>query len=568
MKELKNFIKLLDPQSKKSVSYIILINFIISLFEFLSVASIYPFLIMLTNETKPIFIENILGFFKIEEGQGFYFFITIILSFLFVKNIMSIYLNFIVQNFLVKNFNYIALSTIKKMLGLSYIDIINLTSPIFIRNTKEIVFSARNYLMCVILLYTEIILITFLILLLFLISFEFTLLTMGILTLFLLLISSLSKSRIQKWGKERNELYSSINSSLIEIFNSFRELKIYSNYNFYLNNFKLKNFNFSIKQRNIEFFSSITRYLFEIIVVVFLSAALFLTKIEISLDYLPTIGIFVFSFFRLYPSFTKISYLKTVLRSNLNSINILEDIQNQHTESIKEETKNNELKFDNFIKVKELSFGYDGKKSLFKNLNLTINKGEIIGITGKNGSGKTTLCNIILSLIRPQSGLIQVDDRFDVQENLYNYRKIISFIPQNIFLLNDTIKNNITFNLDEKKIDHERLNKALKVTGLSGLDLELKNRHNSLIGENGSHLSGGQRQRIAIARAVYRDSEIIIMDEHTSSLDLNTEKELLNEMKQLFKNKTLIIISHKKQVQEFCDKNYLLENCKLSEIKQ
>ena len=189
-------------------------------------------------------------------------------------------------------------------------------------------------------------------------------------------------------------------------------------------------------------------------------------------------------------------------------------------------------------------------------------------ITAPSGSGKTTLCNIILSLIRPQSGLIQVDDRFDVQENLYNYRKIISFIPQNIFLLNDTIKNNITFNLDEKKIDHERLNKALKVTGLSGLDLELKNRHNSLIGENGSHLSGGQRQRIAIARAVYRDSEIIIMDEHTSSLDLNTEKELLNEMKQLFKNKTLIIISHKKQVQEFCDKNYLLEDCKLSEIKQ
>ena len=134
------------------------------------------------------------------------------------------------------------------------------------------------------------------------------------------------------------------------------------------------------------------------------------------------------------------------------------------------------------------------------------------------------MCNIILSLIKPQKGIIVVDNKFDIQSVLKDFRNIVSFIPQNIFLLNDTIKNNITFNLDENLVDNKKLDDVIKVSGLEEINELINKRHNSLVGENGSNLSGGQRQRIAIARALFRNSQIIIMDEHTALLMLLPKK--------------------------------------------
>ena len=236
-----------------------------------------------------------------------------------------------------------------------------------------------------------------------------------------------------------------------------------------------------------------------------------------------------------------------MLNSNENSIDILLDINKTKVE-IDKDLPNNTFNFEfkNNIKIENLSFGYE-KNNILKDLNLVINKGDIIGISGKNGSGKTTFCNILLSIIKPKSGKIIVDDTYDLENYLKEYRNIVSFIPQNIFLLNDTIKNNITFNLEDNLIDNEKLKKVIKISGLDEINKKISDRYNSLIGENGTNLSGGQRQRVAIARSLFRESEIIIMDEHTSALDSSTEEELLNEMKSLFKDKTIIIISHRKK---------------------
>ena len=421
--------------------------------------------------------------------------------------------------------------------------------------------------MSLILISTEVVMVFSLFVLLLLISFKITLVTIAILSLFLFFLTKLSKNKITFLGKVRNDSYSKLNSSLIEIFNSFRELKIYSNINFYIQNFSRQNMNFAKSQRNIEFFSGITRNLFELIVVIFLAFAIYVSNFQIDINFLPTAGIFVFAFFRLYPSFTKISYLKTMLNSNENSIDILLDINKTKVE-IDKDLPNNTFNFEfkNNIKIENLSFGYE-KNNILKDLNLVINKGDIIGISGKNGSGKTTFCNILLSIIKPKSGKIILDDTYDLENYLKEYRNIVSFIPQNIFLLNDTIKNNITFNLEDNLIDNEKLKKVIKISGLDEINKKISDRYNSLIGENGTNLSGGQRQRVAIARSLFRESEIIIMDEHTSALDSSTEEELLNEMKSLFKDKTIIIISHRKKVLEHCSSNYVLENGKLHRVK-
>ena len=559
MKEEK---KIVDPQKIKIFYFLIFINLLICTSEFISIASIYPLLFVLTQETLPSIVVDIVNFLKIKESNTLTFFIIVLVVFLLLKNVLAIFANYIVQDFLFKNYNYLANSVIMGMLSRSYLEIINLSSPIFIRNCKEIIFSSRNYLMCKIFLYSEIILVFSIVIFLLIMSFKITLVSFLILIIFSFILNNYLKKKTSNLGEKRNKSYANINNILIEIFNSFREIKIYSKSNFYLNNYRDQQYEFSETQKKLDFFTSVTRYLFEIIIVFFLCLIYFLNINIINIALIPTLGFFAFSFFRLYPSFTKISVLITHLRSNKNSISILEDI---HKKISHEEILNkNNIKFESTIELKDISFGYNNRELLLKNIKLVISKGKKIGITGENGSGKTTLCNIILSLIKPEVGEILIDNRVNVFDNLYGYRNLISFIPQNIFLLNDTVEKNITFNHDN--FDIEKLKKVLVVTQLEKLIFDLKKNRKIVIGENGNNLSGGQRQKIAIARALYNDTEIVVMDEHTSSLDLKMQKEFLASSKEIFNTKTLIIVSHNKEMLDFCDEVYILKNGQLSKI--
>lgn len=559
---MKNFKNLIDPKSFKYFIYIIFLNIFIYACEFVSIASIYPLLIILTKDNQPKILINIINFLKIEKDNLLFFFITVLLIFLFLKNILLIIFNFIIQNFILKNYNYISNRVIKNILSLNYLEIINLTSPIFIRNCKEIVISVRSYLLNKIFLFSEIILIIVIASLLFLISFNFTIVSFFILLMFYLILNFISRKRLFILGKKRNEIYANINNSLIEIFNSFRELKIYSQLDLYLNHYKKRNVQFSLIQKKIEFFSSITRYLFEIIIVLFLFFLFFFNLDKINISLIPIFGVFVFAFFRLYPSFVKILYIKTVLTANQDSINIIQNFIHPKNNS-EENINKNIIKFENNLELRNINFSYN-KEHFLKNINLIIYKGNKIGITGKNGSGKTTLCNIILSLIKPNNGDVLIDGKINIFDNLYSYRNLISFIPQNIFLLNDTVENNII--ISGNNLNQDKLDKVLEITKLNELILDLKRKNKNTIGENGNNLSGGQRQRIAIARAIYRDSEIIIMDEHTNSLDAQIENELILSSKELFKNKTLVVVSHKKEVLSFCNDIYLLEKGELQKL--
>jgi len=559
---VKNFKNLIDPKSFKYFFFIIFLNILIYACELVSIASIYPLLTILINDNQPEFLINIINFLKIGKDNLLIYFIITLLTFLLFKNILLIILNLIIQNFILKNYNYISYKVIQNMLSLNYLEIINLTSPIFIRNCKEIVFAARSYLLNKILLFSEIILIIIIASLLLTISFKFTIVSFFILLIFYLILNFISRKRVFILGKKRNAIYSNLNNSLIEVFNSFRELKIYSQLDLYLNHYKKENMNFSVIQKKIEFLSSITRYLFEILIVFSLFFLFFFNLDKINISLIPLFGVFVFAFFRLYPSFTKILYIKTVLRTNQDSINIIQNFINPKSNS-EENINKNIIKFENFLELRNINFSYN-KQQFLKNINLSIYKGNKIGITGKNGSGKTTLCNIILSLIKPDNGDVLIDGKINIFDNLYSYRNLIAFIPQNIFLLNDTVENNII--ISGNNLNQDKLDKVLEITQLNELILDLKRKNKNTIGENGNNLSGGQRQRIAIARAIYRDSEIIIMDEHTSSLDAQMENEFFLSSKELFKNKTLIIVSHKKEILSFCNDIYLLEKGELKKL--
>jgi ABC-type multidrug transport system fused ATPase/permease subunit len=286
---------------------------------------------------------------------------------------------------------------------------------------------------------------------------------------------------------------------------------------------------------------------------------------EIILSYLTIIlGVFI----KIFPSISKISISFININFYKPSVDLLfekiifkkENIKTEET--INEETIK-ELNFTKDIQIKKISFSYPGSKKLILNeLSLNIKKGETIGIMGETGSGKSTLANIIIGLVSPNNGgNVKVDGK-NIQTNITGWYEKIGYVPQQVFLNNDTLKNNIIFYKNYHQADNKKIIEVIKSSQLEDFFISKNNDLNFMVGEDGKNLSGGQKQRIGIARSLYKDPELLIFDESTSSLDDKTEAKFVETINSI-KDKTIIIISHKKSTLKNCDKIHYLNNGKI-----
>ena len=282
------------------------------------------------------------------------------------------------------------------------------------------------------------------------------------------------------------------------------------------------------------------------------------------------IGVFAVASVRFIPGASKIIGSFQQIRFGAPALNTIlkENIlkKKYYDEYLYKRDQNSIHKFKECIELKDISFAYKNKKEniILENLNLTINKNEIIGILGPSGSGKSTIVDILSGLLLPTSGKIFLDGKI-IDHNIL-IRGLFAYVPQNVYLLNDTIKNNIIFDTTDT-VNEEKLKNSVRFSQLNEFLNSLPNNLNTFVGERGSMLSGGQVQRIGIARALYHQSEIIIFDESTNALDQKSEKKVIDEIKYLKKIKTIIIISHKESNLEICDRIYELRDKKL-EIKK
>ena len=226
--------------------------------------------------------------------------------------------------------------------------------------------------------------------------------------------------------------------------------------------------------------------------------------------------------------------------------NFINELELSNLEEKKEKTT--KINFENKIDVKKISFSFNNDKKrnkILENLEFSIKKNDLVGIVGKSGCGKTTLLNILLGFLKPTSGQVLLDEKLNIYENVKDWLKNISYVPQNPVIINDTIKTNISLSYDE--IDIKKLEESLKV---SCLDEEIKNFSsgiNTFLGPGSVNLSGGQKQRISIARAIYKDSEVILLDEPTSALDRMTEQKIIENLLKL-EDKTIIMVTHKTEL--------------------
>lgn len=287
-------------------------------------------------------------------------------------------------------------------------------------------------------------------------------------------------------------------------------------------------------------------------------------------NFIPKLGAFAVAAFRLLPSVSRMTrYINGVMFNtvNLNNVyNMLKEIDNFREEDKSVEKENQEkIRFTNSIEIKDLDWVYQGnEKKILSGLSLEINKGESIGLIGQSGAGKSTLADSILGLLKPKKGKIMVDG-VDVYSDLQSWSRVIGYVPQSVFLADDTIRNNVAFGIDFEEIKDEDVWNALEQAQLKEFVEQLPEGLDTQVGERGIKFSGGQRQRVAIARALYHDPDIIVLDEATSALDNDTEKAVMEAIDALQGKKTLIIVAHRLTTIKNCTKIFAIENGKAIE---
>lgn len=276
-------------------------------------------------------------------------------------------------------------------------------------------------------------------------------------------------------------------------------------------------------------------------------------------------GVFAVAGLRLLPSARSIMGAWTSLRYNRYTIDILDKAQGIESDSV-EATVTERLSFNDRIEVRNLSFCFDnGTHDTLHNLSLTIGKGEKVGINGESGVGKTTLLNILLGLYKPTEGGIFIDGKELSDNILRKWQNSIGYVSQNTFLTDSTIVANIALGVEEHEIDSKRIDTVIEAASLTEFVASLPKGINTRIGECGALLSGGQRQRIGIARALYKQADILFFDEATSSLDNATEQSINRAIEHLTssnKNLTIVVVAHRESSLDYCDRIITLEKTK------
>lgn len=386
-------------------------------------------------------------------------------------------------------------------------------------------------------------------------------------TLLIICVLSASYFSLNKITKKilinKSEIISTNSSRVAKIlqesFGGYRDMIIDNSHKMHINEFNVANKSLWKADSTIRFIASSPRNIIEIIGFILLSIIAYsLTRSngENLVGALPLIGALVLAIQKLLPAMQGIYSSWIGIRGSHSMISDAINLMHKASSEIKcMDSSCDNFKFNHHIYFRDVNFKYalDLPHTLMS-VNLKIEKNQIIGVMGLTGSGKSTFVDLIMGLLQPTSGDIFIDNELLDEMNIRCWQNKITHVPQTIYLKDASIKENIAFNLDEDLIDMDRVIRATEQAGISSYIQSLPDKYNTSVGERGVRLSGGQRQRIGIARALYRDSNVIILDEATSALDEETENDIINSIKLLKSKHTIVIISHRRNTLRICDR--------------
>ena len=560
---LKRLNSLLTPKEKIYLAIILLFSIFVSFIEVIGIGIIMPFIAIATDFNN-IFNNKILKYIynnlNFSSPTSFIiFFGVLLIIFYILRGALNLYYYYLLAKFSRGRYNSLAYRLFKNYLGMYYIDFINTKSSELI---KTIVNEANNFVIIiqnVLFILSEIFVMLFIYMFLLYVNWKLTISLTLFLILNVILLRRFITPKIKEAGNTRNKMQQKFYDVMINTFGNIKFVKLRSIDDEISNKFREATYKFSKAEIINSTLAHFPRLFLETIsfsllalIVIYL---IWRYSREISFA-LPILSAFTLGLYRLMPSINRIY-------TNYNNIVFyIKSIENvdKHLFYETEKLGNEEIAFKNEIRLENVTFEYRKNKPVLKNINLTIKKGEKIGIVGKSGSGKSTLTDIIIGLFRPTKGKVIIDSKELNEKNIRSWRKKIGYIPQNIYLFDGSVAENIALN---KNFDEEKVKEVLKIANI--LDF-LEDQHEGIytkVGENGVKLSGGQKQRIAIARALYHNPEILVLDEATSALDYETEEKIMNEIYKISKDKTLIIVAHRLSTLDRCNRIIKIERGKI-----
>ena len=575
MDNLKKILFLLKPKEKKSALILLFMIIFMGLMEVAGVLSIMPFIVVLSNpeiiETNNILKDTyeISKLFGVKSINNFLIFLGVgvflVLTFSLFFKALTIYLQ--IRYSSMREFS-ISKRLVERYLHQPYIWFLSRNSSEIGKNILlEVSFVVGNGIRPLLEVISQSVIIVLLILMLFLVDPKISTIIATSFIIFYGSIYKISKNFLDSIGKKRSFLNTLRFKIIAEAFGAPKEVKINRLENEYAQRFKNVALPLAKFQASSSIISNIPRYALEMISFggIILLILYLLGSNKNFNNILPIISLYAFAGYRLLPALQKIftavtqlRYLGPGLDALYKDIKSLEPFKRAYVDKYYLAPKKN-------ITLNKVDFQYSSDtKKILNNINLEIPVNKIVGIVGATGSGKTTTIDIILSLLDPISGTLKIDDKTINKHNKRAWQSSIGYVPQRIHLIDDTIAANIAFGEDSKNINLERVEWASKISSIHNfITQELPSKYNTVVGEQGVRLSGGQCQRIGIARALYHDPKVLVLDEATNSLDSYTEKLVLDAINSLSQKLTIIIITHRLNTLKQCDKVVLLDKGKI-----
>lgn len=574
------FKKILSRHQYKKIIQLSLIMILGGFLEMCSVSAIFPFMNCMMNPDALMtnkYIQMLCSLFAVNSSNAVLLIIAIILAVLyFIKNIYLIFQYNYQYRFVYNNMFEMQSRLFESYLNRSYEYYLNINSAEIIRIITSDTVYAFNTLVILLQFFAEIVVSGMLIITLFAITPSITIFMAILFVVLLLMVNSIIKPILRKAGRNQQVAGTGMNKWLLQSLQGIKDLKVTETEKYFKEKFDDSGYAYTQALRKNQTFSFIPRFIIEGISLgaIFIYIAVLIGKGEELQSIIPTLSAVAMSAIRLLPSvnriatsFAQVEYNETMVDRMIENMKVFSGSDtvapdNQYKSENKTEKLpylRHEISFDN------ISYRYPNTdNNVLDRVNIKFEKNTSIGIIGPSGAGKSTAVDLLLGLLEPGAGRVLVDG-VDIKRNIAEWHARIGYIPQTISMLDDSIKANIAFGVHEEEIDENRVWQVLKDASLDEFVRGLPEGIETQIGERGVRISGGQRQRIGIARALYRNPEVLIFDEATSALDGKTEAEVMDSIYGLNKNKIVIIIAHRLSTLDRCDCIYKVENGRMEQ---
>lgn len=574
---LKKLNYIFDKKQKIELIWTLFIITVGAFLELIGISIIYPFIDMTMStdwNADGSLYHQIAVLFHIDTREHFLVFLAIVIIAIYVlKSAFMIYMFWQQYRYTYNNQQRIAGRLLSTYMKQPYSFFVNNNSAFLFKSISMdipqffvVVQSALQFcshmilalILCIYLIWTD---------------WMLTIAAFAVILLVVCIFGGYFKKYTTSYGQMAQSSSAQMHKWLQQAFEGIKEIKILGRENVFQHHFLSYYLEYVNVQKKYMMFNQVPRLIMEAccVMVIILVVVYKITNINGMEEYLATLAVFAVALFRMFPKISDANACFNTILYYKPSLNLVyENLKRADTDftQVNNCGKTREISFDKNIVCKNLIFFYPDNKDkiILNNINIEIPCGKTVALTGASGEGKTTLADIILGILKPVQGDVMIDEKYSIQEYSGAWAEKIGYIPQNIFILDDTIENNILFGNENN--DSEQMRNAVEMAGLKEFIDSLPNGLQTQVGERGMKVSGGQKQRIGIARALYNNPDFLVMDEATSALDNDTEKTIIETIENLKGKKTLLIIAHRISTIVNCDDIYRLKDGKIEKVRR